>query len=131
MNTRLLTIALALAVLFGVFAPDIAPAQGLSIFTISTHAIRVKTGSYFLIELASNPTTGYNWSLKGFSHPGVVQALGSGYAPSTSGRMGAGGTYGGQFKAIRPGTTTLTLAYARSFEPGSATMQTFEVTVTP
>jgi len=131
MNKRILTIAFALAAISGVLAPGFTRAQGLSIFTAATHAIDVKSGSYFLIELASNPTTGYSWSLKGFSRPGVVEALGSGYAPPTSGRMGAGGTYVGQFKAIRPGTTRLTLAYARPFEPGSATTQTFEITVTP
>ncbi len=131
MKRRIVNIALAFTIVFGALTPDFAGAQGFSVFTASSAAIRVTNGSYFLVALASNPTTGYSWSFKGFSHSGVAQVLGSDFIPPTSGLLGAGGTYVYLLKAIGPGTTTLTLAYARSFESAGGTLQTFQITVTP
>jgi inhibitor of cysteine peptidase len=103
----------------------------LPVFTASSSAIKVANGSYFLIALASNPSTGYTWSTEGFSKPDVAQVIGSGYLPPTSKLLGAPGTSVWVIKATATGTTTLTLAYARSFESAGATAQTFQITVTP
>lgn len=131
MNQRVLTLTLALAVTLGVVGPSPACAQSLPVFTASSSTVSVANNSYFLVALPSNPTTGYNWSSKGFSQPGIVQLVGSGFVPSTSGLLGAGGTYVCVLKATGTGTTTLTLIYARSFGNSASTIQKFQITVTP
>jgi inhibitor of cysteine peptidase len=128
---RLRPIILAGALWVALLAPALAGAQELAVLTASSRTISVAKGSYVLIELAANPTTGYSWSTKGFSRAGVAQVLGSDYVPPTSHLLGAGGTCFYLLKALGTGTTTLTLAYARSFDSGGATTQRFVITVTP
>jgi hypothetical protein len=74
---RLRPIILAGALWVALLAPALAGAQELAVLTASSRTISVAKGSYVLIELAANPTTGYSWSTKGFSRAGVAQVLGS------------------------------------------------------
>jgi predicted secreted protein len=149
MNRRLAIMALAFATAVSVLSPDFARAQLASattiaagftvntpsvngtVFTASSSSISVKNGSYFLIALASNRTTGYSWSSTKFSPTGVAQSLGSSYMTPTSGLMGAGGTQIFLLKAMKPGMTKLTLTYARPFGSGGGKFQNFTITVTP
>ncbi len=92
----------------------------------------LQVGQSFTLSLASNPTTGYQWN---FSQPGdenILTLVGESYRRDGDGGqllMGQGGRNYWTFKALKTGTTDMTLLYARpgeSVEPA----QTFTLKVT-
>jgi inhibitor of cysteine peptidase len=84
-----------------------------------------------IVALASNPTTGFSWSIGEDSDEGLVLQGEPRYVPagSTTPVVGAGGTEVFSFEADDSGTSRLVLEYRRPFEPGVAPEQTFSVTV--
>ena len=92
--------------------------------------IEATVGEEFTITVASNPTTGYTWTVTG--EPADSIAVPVGEPTSTAGSMpGEGGTETFTFKASGPGTTTITLTYARSFAPeDDPTVQEYTLVVT-
>jgi predicted secreted protein len=80
--------------------------------------IAVEVGKEFSLVLASNPTTGYGWSLASDPDEKVIIPAGSGYRPSASGLMGAGGAETWTFKAVGKGRTVIVLRYSRPWEKG-------------
>jgi len=92
----------------------------------------VGLGETLVVALPSNPSTGFSWSVTA-PEPGNVELLGEPtYIPpgSTSPVVGAAGTQVFTFRPLKAGTDTLTMGYARSFEPGVAPAETFSVTIT-
>jgi predicted secreted protein len=89
--------------------------------------VSVAEGDEFVIALAANPTTGYAWSAD--QDPDVT--LVSSRQVADGALPGAEGTQELTFRAEHSGTTTLELAYARSFEPDVPPAKTasFPVTV--
>ncbi len=86
--------------------------------------IDVKAGDPFVVELAANPTTGYQWqpafdpaALKlverDFSLPGAA--------------IGGGGVERFRFESLAAGASQLSFAYQRSWEPGVRDQAQFEV----
>ena len=92
-------------------------------------AISVATGDEFVIALPANPSTGYSWTAGDDPDVSFV----SNRQVSGGSQPGASGTQELTFRAEQAGTSTLELAYARSFEKGvpPAKTATFAVTVTP
>ena len=90
--------------------------------------IKVANGDEFVIALPANPSTGYSWTAG--DDPDV--AFVSSRQVSGGSQPGAGGTQELTFRADQVGTSTLELAYTRSFEQGVPTAKTaaFPVTVT-
>jgi predicted secreted protein len=131
MNRQVARLVLAGAIAVGTLAPGFARAHDLPDLTPESNTIAVAKGSTFRIVLAANPSTGFNWSLKGFSRPGVAQVLGCTFIASTSHLPGAGGTSICRVEATGVGTTTLTLRHARSWTSEGARIQQFIITVTP
>lgn len=80
--------------------------------------VKVDAGTEFSLVLASNPGTGYSWSLASAPEVHVVQPTGSGYRPSSPGLPGSGGSETWTFKAVGKGKTTIFLRYARPWEKG-------------
>ena len=83
-------------------------------------ASQIKVGDTFVIELDSNPTTGYSWSLAK-AEPNIVEKVSSVYQPRRTAErlVGSGGTEIWTFKAIAKGQTTLTFEYRRPWEKGT------------
>jgi len=90
-------------------------------------SISVANGQTFVIALESNPTTGYAWTAAANPNATFVKSE----MATSSTLVGAAGTQQLTFKATATGSSTLTLNYARSFEPGTppAQTQTFPLTV--
>jgi predicted secreted protein len=90
--------------------------------------ISVAGGDEFVIALAANPSTGYSWTAG--KNPDVAYVSSRQVAGGS--QPGAPGTQELTFRATATGTSTLELAYARSFEPGVPPAKTakFPVTVT-
>lgn len=92
--------------------------------------IRVDAEQDVVIALDSNPTTGYRWEVTAVSDPEVVRMTADTYVAPKRGDPGASGQQRLEFAADRPGTTTLTVRYARSFEPNDPTVRVIVYNVT-
>ena len=93
----------------------------------STHTITV--GETVTIDLAGNPTTGYEWSVASIDGD-AVSLEGEDYSrPSGERRMGGVGTYRWTFLAKHPGQTIVRLVYSRDWEDAEP-KRTFTVTLT-
>ena len=92
-------------------------------------SITVKNGQEFVIALTANPSTGYTWDAGPNDN---VTYQSSKQVNASSGAIGAAGTQELTFKAVKTGSSTLELAYARQFEGGVPPAQTtsFAVKVT-
>lgn len=73
--------------------------------------ISVASGSTFQLALEANKTTGYDWS-QTVSGSSVTYVSGAYEAPTTD-RDGAGGTQVFTYKAVQPGTSTISLTYSQ------------------
>ena len=76
-------------------------------------SISVAEGQTFVIELESNPTTGYEWTAEKNANAEFVKSE----MVTSSTLVGAPGMQQLTFKATKSGSSTLVLNYARSFEP--------------
>ena len=88
--------------------------------------IEIANRSTFAIQLAGNPTTGYEWTVSQ-ADPAFLRLVESTYAPDSS-AIGSGGLYTFRFETLQPGTTPLTLLYRRSWET-TPSDQTFSLTL--
>jgi inhibitor of cysteine peptidase len=94
--------------------------------------VNLNVGETLVVRLASNPSTGYTWETKDLDTQMLEQVGEAAFeSPDTPPDLvGAGGILVRTFKALEPGTTTLTLVYHRPWETDVAPLQTFSVTVT-
>ena len=90
--------------------------------------IEISTGDTFEVILQGNPTTGFSWIVES-GDASIVEVTGEPAYEPESDLVGAGGEFTFVFEGKSPGTTTLELAYRRSFETAPPE-QTFTVTVT-
>ena len=88
--------------------------------------IEIANRSTFAIQLAGNPTTGYEWTVSQ-ADPAFLRLVESTYAPDSS-SIGSGGLYTFRFETLQPGTTPLALLYRRSWET-TPSDQTFTLTL--
>jgi inhibitor of cysteine peptidase len=90
-----------------------------------------RAGELFVVELASNPTTGYSWMLVAQPDPTVATLMETDYAVSSSSALGQGGGHQRwTFRLVSPGSTTITFGYGRTWENAPAQKATmFSVTV--
>lgn len=95
----------------------------------SGSTVQAEVGEDLVVQLEANPTTGYQWQLADGLDTDVVEKVSNSYAQGgEEGVAGAGGIDTWTFKAVGPGTTTITLDYLRTFEANSTT-NTFTLTV--
>lgn len=80
--------------------------------------IALAEGETLTIQLAGNPTTGYEWTIARID-AAFLRLAGATYAPDSS-AIGSGGVYSFRFDALQAGATTLGLVYRRSWEPSGS-----------
>jgi inhibitor of cysteine peptidase len=91
--------------------------------------LKIKVDDQIIVALEGNPSTGYTWEAKDLD-AGMLQQVGeTQFKSSNPGSTGAGGTLTLTFKALRAGTSTLTLIYHRPWETDMEPQSTFAVTV--
>lgn len=88
--------------------------------------IELAVGTPLAVELAGNPTTGYEWTVAQIDSA-YLRLAGSTYTADSS-AIGSGGTYVFRFESLRAGRTVLGLVYRRAWETTAAD-QTFTLTV--
>ena len=89
--------------------------------------ISLSKGATLIVQLASNPSTGYSWAVKGDSAP--LKLVSSDHKQDQSGKIGAPGTQQFRFEATASGASTLKLTYHRPWEKGVAPARTFTLHV--
>jgi inhibitor of cysteine peptidase len=92
--------------------------------------VEIKVGEQIVIQLDGNPSTGYTWEAKDLDTTMFEQVGDPAFTSSNPSLVGSGGTLTLTFKALKAGTTTLTLVYHRPWETGVDPIDTFAVTVT-
>jgi inhibitor of cysteine peptidase len=88
--------------------------------------VNVKVGNTLEIALEGNPTTGYTWEIAPESGTLLSQQGEAEFKPASS-ALGSGGIVTLRFKAVQPGKMKLKLIYHRTFEPGVAPLQSYEI----
>ena len=93
-------------------------------------SVSLAVGGELVLALESNPTTGYMWALTGVDEA-LLKHIEHDYEPDPQPPqvVGGGGTEVWRFRAAAEGTTTLHMAYRRSWEPEQPD-RTFSLTVT-
>ncbi len=107
-----------------VAAPAGSPAPPPSFVTATdqTVPIAVMRGGYFMIAIASNPTTGFGWSVARIAPASSATLVGQSYLsnasirPGTPPMVGVGGVALLLFRAAAPGKATVKLVYSRAWE---------------
>jgi len=98
--------------------------------------VKVPVDGSLTVTLCSNPTTGFQWAESAqISDQTVLQQMGHKFvAPEAKGdEPPAPGTAGQEvwtFKALKEGTSTISMEYSRPWEGGEKGEWTFELTVT-
>jgi len=109
-----------------------APGNALSPMTVTDQdngkTIELAKGRTLVVELPSNPTTGYGWEVKG--DPAPLKLISSDFKqPDESGKAGAPGVQQFRLEAGAAGTSTLKLVYRRPWEKHVAPARTFSLNV--
>jgi len=90
--------------------------------------VELSVGQSLVVTLESNATTGYSWALVQNSDDSVLNETGHEYiAPQTT-LIGAGGNEEWTFKALKKGTSTISMGYSRPWE-SIPPVETFDLTV--
>ncbi len=89
--------------------------------------IEVKSGETFVIELPSNPSTGYSWSFDLDPKSEILHSIESRTIGSPEPKPGMGGTMVWKFHAAKPGTVKVTFSSKRGNDTGDS--KTFSITV--
>jgi inhibitor of cysteine peptidase len=113
--SRALRVALALLAVSAL----LTGAEGCArkkIYGESAPTITATVGEQIIIELASNPTTGYTWMPGGHPDPHVVTLMASDFEPNPSTTFGTGGNHRWTFRAVGRGSTTIKFHYGRTWD---------------
>jgi predicted secreted protein len=103
---------------------------GKKVYREGAPPITGRPGESIVIELPSDPSTGYSWALVGQADPRIVTLMDSDYEPTKSAAAGAPGFQRWTFRFVSPGTATLTFGYGRTWANAPAEKATlFNVTV--
>lgn len=93
--------------------------------------ISVKRGQEYTLNLNSNASTGYSWSVNDTYDKNVVVVVSHGYKGTNTTKLGASGKELWKIKGTGRGTTKLEFTYARQWEKpaGELDHKTFTITV--
>ena len=94
--------------------------------------VSVAVGGWLTVTLDSNPSTGFSWALAENSDESVLQEAGHQYvAPETSGTPvpGKGGEEVWIFRALKEGTSTISMEYKQPWDEDTEPAETFDLTV--
>jgi predicted secreted protein len=131
---RILWIVLALVLMAGIAVGTMAATAGggksINIdASYSGKQVELSIGESLVVTLASNVTTGYSWTLTGISDESVLQKTKNEYIAPKTNLVGAGGQEVWTFKALKKGTSTISMGYSRPWEAGTPPIETFGLTV--
>jgi len=94
--------------------------------------VELTAGSSITVTLCSNKTTGFSWDENAqITDNQVIQQTSYKWVPpAESGKMGAPGNEVWNFKAMKQGKSTISLAYSRPWQGGEKGVNTFKLNIT-
>ena len=118
-------------------AKKVAVEVSIDDFTSQNHIskeLTVNAGDSFTLTLGSNPTTGFDWPDEPqISDQTVIEQASHEFVPPEETEppiTGASGEKVWTFKALKGGTSTISMEYSRPWEGGEKGVWTFTLTVT-
>jgi inhibitor of cysteine peptidase len=90
--------------------------------------VELSVGQSLVVTLESNASTGYSWYLAQNSDGSVLDNTGNEYVAPQTTLVGAGGKEEWTFKALKEGTSTISMGYSRPWE-STPPAETFDLTV--
>ena len=99
-------------------------------YTDSGQTIDIGVNQEFIIALGANPTTGYDWEVS--LDETMLELVEKTYKlgeEAEEGVVGAGGVDYFRFKALKKGTTEITMVYKRSWEEEGIDQKVFTVNI--
>ena len=76
----------------------------------------------FLVELDSNPTTGFAWKWTNKESVSIVDSTGTEYIPNAPALIGSGGKEIWKFIGLKSGTDTIKMEYCRPWDQASTSV---------
>ncbi|MBT2295347.1 protease inhibitor I42 family protein [Pseudomonas fluorescens] len=124
--TRLL-VPLSFALLSACATP---PKHNVTVEKLSQCPVQLTSGQNLILNLPSNPSTGYRWAIQD-SAGGVLKALGPEVYrnPEDAGIVGAAGVSTWRFQAFAAGTGRLRLTYQQPWAPEVPPVETFDCAI--
>ena len=128
---RLIRTAAAMSAMLAVLAlAGCAPQEMILGSDDDGEAVRVAVGEMVVVELAGNPTTGFEWT-EDDPVPTILERQSAEYVQdeAPSDMVGVGGTYRFRYEAVAEGEDVLSFTYARPGEPPPEVDDTWGVTI--
>jgi inhibitor of cysteine peptidase len=138
MKSKLILLGVVVAVLLSLVACTSATKQAevsvdIDDFMEQKHIskeVEVAVDGSLTVTLGSNQTTGFKWELAEITGESVLEYVDDEYVPpEDTGVVGAGGKEIWTFKALKKGTTEVSMEYSQPWEGGEKTEWTFALTV--
>jgi len=133
---RLIVMKLGLLLVAVIVGVTVASAGGGDVTNVDAsyagQEVEVTAGESLVLALESNPTTGFQWVLVENSDQTALQHAGHKYVPyeNTDPPLpGVGGKELWTFKALKKGTSTISMEYSQPWEGGEKAAETFVLTV--
>lgn len=129
--TLLAIVVIAIAGIGVLLYLDKEPKKVITIDASSNSStIKARPSQQIVINLESNPSTGFSWQLADSYDQAVVTKESNTFTKNSSGAIGAPGTEVWTFKAVGKGATTLKFSYLRSWETNTAPVQIKQFNIT-
>ncbi|MFC1893683.1 protease inhibitor I42 family protein [Chloroflexota bacterium] len=138
MKLKIILILAAVTTLLSLFACSQASQISLEIpyedFTRDQHftwAANTDIGDTIIVKVGSNPTTGFTWpDIVQISNQDIVRQTDHKFvSPGQTAVPGASGKDVWTFKALKTGTTTISMGYSKPWEGGEKSEWTFIATI--
>jgi inhibitor of cysteine peptidase len=86
-------------------------------------------GETLMVNLCSNPSTGFKWEKASIADGAVLEEVGQEYVEPSANVVGGAGKERWTFKALKKGLTTVSMKYSRPWEGGEKGVWDFTLQV--
>ena len=129
-----ISICIGAAILLALFACSSAPGEVTVDASYAGKEVELAAGGSLAVTLESNPTTGFKWDMASNTDETVLQLVDHKFQPPQAPQggpplVGAGGKEVWNFKALKKGTSIISMEYSRPWEGGEKAEWTFVLAV--
>jgi len=130
MKSKLALICAIVAISLCLVACSVAPSLVSVDASYSGQQVEVAVGGSVIVTLESNASTGFQWVLVSIGDETVLEKVANTYeSPEDTDMVGAPGKEIWTFKALKKGTSTISMEYSQPWENGTKAAETFNLIV--